>query len=261
MPESVNDRPASALEHVFLLTKNPHYFFDMEAIKKTAAYAGQPRGGSTNRYEQNASGMDNREYSSRNFRNADLWFASIEEPYGLVGIGDEMVGLDVNPQAYKGAHFATFPEKLVRPCILASTSECGCCPTCGAGWVRITQSSRAPMRPGTDSKVNRASQHPDSRYNGQNGSVVGNRDPLRHCTSTVTTGWRPACSCPAAAPVPAVVFDPFAGSGTVGVVAVRLGRSFVGTELSAEYIELARERIEKAYADQGLFRQVKGVHP
>jgi DNA modification methylase len=39
------------------------------------------------------------------------------------------------------------------------------------------------------------------------------------------------------------VLDPFTGSGTVAVVANRHGRNFVGTELSSEYAEIARERI------------------
>ena len=42
------------------------------------------------------------------------------------------------------------------------------------------------------------------------------------------------------------VLDPFMGSGTVAVVANRLGRNFVGTELNPEYAEIARERISKA---------------
>ncbi|KKK59662.1 hypothetical protein LCGC14_3032130, partial [marine sediment metagenome] len=41
-----------------------------------------------------------------------------------------------------------------------------------------------------------------------------------------------------------LVMDPFAGSGTVGVVALRLGRSFVGLELQPDYVEMARRRIE-----------------
>ena len=44
-------------------------------------------------------------------------------------------------------------------------------------------------------------------------------------------------------PVPALVLDPFCGSGTTGVVALRHGRSFVGIELSREYVALARQRI------------------
>ena len=39
------------------------------------------------------------------------------------------------------------------------------------------------------------------------------------------------------------MLDPFAGSGTTGVVALRHGRSFVGIELSPEYAALAEERI------------------
>jgi DNA modification methylase len=41
-----------------------------------------------------------------------------------------------------------------------------------------------------------------------------------------------------------VVLDPFAGSGTVGVVAKRLGRGFLGIDLNFEYVEMARRRIE-----------------
>lgn len=41
-----------------------------------------------------------------------------------------------------------------------------------------------------------------------------------------------------------VVFDPFMGSGTTGVVAHRLNRSFIGIEISEEYVELAAKRIE-----------------
>jgi tRNA/tmRNA/rRNA uracil-C5-methylase (TrmA/RlmC/RlmD family) len=42
---------------------------------------------------------------------------------------------------------------------------------------------------------------------------------------------------------PAVILDPFAGSGTVGVIAKQLGRSFIGIELNPEYAEMARRRI------------------
>lgn len=50
------------------------------------------------------------------------------------------------------------------------------------------------------------------------------------------------------------VLDPFTGSGTVGVVALRHGRNFVGTELNPEYGEIARERISAA---DPLFNQVE----
>jgi DNA modification methylase len=49
------------------------------------------------------------------------------------------------------------------------------------------------------------------------------------------------------------VLDPFTGSGTVGVVALQHGRNFIGTELNAEYAEIARNRIESS---QPMFNEV-----
>lgn len=45
-------------------------------------------------------------------------------------------------QPYPGAHFATFPEALVAPCIKAGTSERGVCPECGAPWQRVDGARR-----------------------------------------------------------------------------------------------------------------------
>ena len=57
-----------------------------------------------------------------------------------------------------------------------------------------------------------------------------------------TVGWEPTCPRHAEV-VPATVLDPFAGSGTVGVVALRHDRSFIGIELNPEYVQMARKRI------------------
>lgn len=48
------------------------------------------------------------------------------------------------------------------------------------------------------------------------------------------------------------VLDPFAGAGTTGLVANRLGRAFIGIELNPKYVELARARLE---ADAPLFNR------
>jgi len=142
MPESTTDRPASALEYVFLLSKSQKYFFDMEAIRKNfntdhsvkgRGIKGNPNrndGGQECGYGQGA---------GRNFRNTDLFFESISPPHGAIFAGDELVGLDINPQAYKEAHFATFPRRIPEVAILAGTSEKGCCPECGSPWERITR--------------------------------------------------------------------------------------------------------------------------
>jgi DNA modification methylase len=56
--------------------------------------------------------------------------------------------------------------------------------------------------------------------------------------------WRPTCSCLDADPVPSLVLDPFAGSGTTLMVAQRLGRNAVGIELNPRYEALIRSRCD-----------------
>ena len=47
-------------------------------------------------------------------------------------------------------------------------------------------------------------------------------------------------------PTGGVVLDPFMGSGTMGIACVNEGREFIGIEMSDEYLEIARRRIEYA---------------
>ena len=72
-----------------------------------------------------------------------------------------------------------------------------------------------------------------STLGSNNGKMVGFQETL---------GWQPSCGC-GAPTVPATVLDPFTGSGTTGVVAMRHGRNFIGIELNPEYIQMARDRI------------------
>ena len=59
-----------------------------------------------------------------------------------------------------------------------------------------------------------------------------------------TTGWHPSCTCDAGR-VPATVFDPFGGAGTVGLCAEELGRESFLLEINPEYCTMARERMDK----------------
>ena len=59
-----------------------------------------------------------------------------------------------------------------------------------------------------------------------------------------TIRWKHSCNCETGKVTPCVVLDPFAGSGTVGCVALKLGRTFIGIELNPEYCTLARNSIE-----------------
>jgi len=160
---------------------------------------------------------------------------------------------NIATEPFPDAHFATFPKKLVEPCIRAGTSERGCCPECGAPWVR--QVNRAP-RVNADGSCECGVTHgtnksgADAYTQGPQGMARNGRS---YCSQVMTTGWSPTCAHDVE-PTPCTVLDPFAGSGTTGVVALRLGRSFVGIELNPEYVEMARRRIEN---DAPLFNTVE----
>jgi site-specific DNA-methyltransferase (adenine-specific) len=64
----------------------------------------------------------------------------------------------------------------------------------------------------------------------------------RHGATLRRTRYLPRCGCDAVS-VPGLVLDPFFGSGTVGAVASRLGRDWLGIELSQKYRQIARRRI------------------
>mgnify|MGYP001589901345 CR=1 FL=1 len=109
MPESVTDRPTKAHEYVFLMSKSGRYYYDAEAVREPSIDSpGKSRGGSLSRFgrqENLISGNAHRgddKYSSNGHRNRRSVWTIATEPYS-------------------GAHFATFPRKLVEPCILAGS--------------------------------------------------------------------------------------------------------------------------------------------
>lgn len=236
MPTSAKDRTCVAHEPVFMLTRKPRYFYDWLSITEptsgTAKHRGKGTHGKSRGAERAVVGRDN-----------DGFQAAVT---GLVSRRFARSVWRINPKGFKGAHFATFPPALAERCILAGTSPHGVCAECGAPWRRIVDTVRVPTRPGTNSKINRASDDPDSPYERHTGSVVGNRDPKRHVSEYVTTGWEPTCKCGCNTRQPAVVLDPFLGSGTTLAVAKELGRNGVGIELNAEYAGMARKRIDAA---------------
>lgn len=164
IPESVTDRPSTAVEYVFLFSKQKKYYYDRSAVlmpyaESTIREADDGYEGlATKEYEdtgaQNPSDTkrriiesikrknivgnmsergvtrtteglnlnssdDRRSGAGRNRRNSD-WF--MQSWQGLLGDDDgDPMALVVNTHGFKGAHFATFPEKLVQPMILAST--------------------------------------------------------------------------------------------------------------------------------------------
>ena len=132
MPGSQKDRPTSAHEYVFLLTKSAKYFYDSDAVREPAKYA-DPRadnGGMVRsvanpknpHYSQGAKPDKQRGHSRRHDGFNDRWDAMIVEQQQAMGANKRTVW-SIATQGFPGAHFATYPEKLVEPCILAGTSE------------------------------------------------------------------------------------------------------------------------------------------
>ena len=273
MPESTKDRPTNALEFVYLLTKTARNFYDRDAVRirpkgktdklpdgwdtgrgshgtihkkgrskgkrKTDKQRGHVRthDGFNDRWDQMS--KEEQQSNGRSFRNTDLMFQSLKEPWGLIMDSDgNPLAIDVPPKGFKGAHFATFPEKLVTPFILAGTSEKGCCPDCGAPWERVTEyrldpTSKAAKRSILDSRDEAADANDQGHNRQKDGHIPG------WVRADLTTGWRPTCE-HGKTPVPCVVLDPFSGSGTVVRVATRFNRRGIGCDLA--YHDIAKKR-------------------
>ena len=263
MPESVTDRPSSAVEYVFMLTKRERYFWDADAVRQNAAQPDRRRSdkfGGISHVErgQHSEGSTFNGSPSRNFRNSDPFFDSLEPPHGLICNADGTpLALDVNPQSFSDSHFATFPPRLVEPLIRAATSERGACPTCGAPWMRI-------VTKGAPDEAHKAACRADASggYNGQstkNHAAAGVQDASA-VKARILAGmreriseWRQSCGCRVAPPVRCVVLDPFAGAFTTCMVADRLQRNSIGIELNADYCDMARRRLAK---DAGMFVEI-----
>ena len=112
MPESVRDRCTKAHEYVFLLSKSEKYWFDHESVKEKAV-GGQT--GSAASFKREASKRQQAipGQSSGTHRPDREDVAYNGETRNRRSVWT------IATKPYKGAHFATFPEKLIEPCILA----------------------------------------------------------------------------------------------------------------------------------------------
>lgn len=269
MPESVTDRPTKAHEYIFLLTKRDRYFYDAEAIKEAAVsdhdsgngFAGR-QGGSAHLPMSGGEGTKEPWRSNRSKRDSFKRDGSKKElpivgqRYGThrpdrdesqwdIATRNKRTVWSVASQPYSEAHFATFPPKLIEPCILAGTSAKGCCPSCGAPWVRMTEkveTGGTQKMPDGMMRGNGAhgSIHPEGREKGETGVPV---------TTNITVGWKPSCACPTADPIACTVLDPFGGSGTTGAVSNGLGRRCILIELGEHHLPLIERRCHRTSDD------------
>jgi site-specific DNA-methyltransferase (adenine-specific) len=161
MPSSAKDRFTVDFEKIFFFVKNKKYWFNQQFEPYTEP---MNRWGGEKLVASGESSWDNGT-GQTTYRDRDMR----PNPEGR----NKRAVWSVNTKPYSGAHFATFPEKLIEPMVLAGCPEGG------------------------------------------------------------------------------VVLDPFFGSGTTGVVAIRNRRNYIGIELNPEYIKLANDRIQSI--EQNLF--------
>lgn len=109
MPESVTDRCTKSHEYIFLLSKSSSYFFDYQAIQEKSICVDDKR---LNKGHIDYNGK-------RETFTGQQSFVSIAEKRNKRDVWS------VNVKPFKEAHFATFPEELITPCILAGCPENG----------------------------------------------------------------------------------------------------------------------------------------
>jgi len=241
MPESVTDRCTKAHEYIFLLTKSAKYYYDADIIREPQSNntharfsksvengSAEPPPAKENGKELNRPGYDKwREYAPKTF----------------IGNRNKRSVWTIPTQPMPEAHFATFPKKLIEPCILAGTSEKGCCVECGAPWERVVEKEYSNDNSSTNHIVG------GDKSIGQ-GWVGSQR---RAEVKSKTIGWKAGCNCNAQT-MSCVVLDPFLGSGTTGLVAYKHGRKFIGIELNKKYLDdIAIPKITKARQQRKLF--------
>lgn len=157
MPESIRDRCTKAHEYIFLLSKRPRYYFDAAAIKEPVSGTAHARGNGVNpkarafpqgwaigdeprtavefqtvRRAPKVAGSNSRIRVDRDpshqtpakirAKQNRSFSAAVS---GLVDRRNKRSVWSVATAPYKGAHFATFPPKLIEPCVLAGCPRGG----------------------------------------------------------------------------------------------------------------------------------------
>jgi len=245
LPESVRDRFTKSHEYVFLLTKSPRYWFDNEAVKEDS--------------------VDAESYTGRRFRGRHAIAESGDVPFHPQSLhsGKNLIFGKVYPKRNRRSvwtinvkaktsddwkledgrevqHFAVYPDELVEICLLSGCPE-WVCKKCGQPRKRIVEPTEGyKEKPGVDF-CKEQSQSKEVRLQVGRGRTSGKKESC--CAEHRTVGWTD-CGC-GAGWEGGIVLDPFFGSGTTGVVAVRHGRRFIGVELNPDFAALAESRIKR----------------
>ena len=219
LPESVTDRVRRSHEQWFHFTKEPRYFSAVDEIREAYhpdSFGKQPGKLADDRRTGKGLGYidENRDPNPLGKLPGSVW-AIPTEPLRV----PDHIGVD---------HFAAFPSEWPRRLILG-WSPSGVCVACGEGRRPVVAKEAAGR-----GRIGTGATDPSWQ--------AINRNEWAESVTATITGY--ACACPdTTAPTrPAVVLDPFSGTGTTAATAHALGRHGIGIDLSADYLRLAEWR-------------------
>ena len=216
---SVKDRLCHTYEFIYHFVKEPKYYYDLDAVR----IPHKPQ--SHKRYEYDTSRCQIPGFAFPNEKRNEPFSWNLH-PLGA-NPGDV---IQINTEPFPDAHFSVFPTKLVEFLIKVGCPE-QVCKKCGRPRTRIVEKIT----------INAQDKRPDR-------CQIGHPQKQRGGNSIVyTVGWT-NCGCNAGFE-PGIVLDPFLGSGTTALVALQMGRRFIGIELNRSYCEMAIKRI-KPYLSQ-----------
>ena len=109
MPESVTDRCTKAHEYIFLLSKSPKYYYDIDAIKEESINTPEQQEAKRNKQDHKG------QRDNGDMRHTTAGFTKT----GIYEKKNKRSVWTVTTKPYDGAHFAVFPSDLIEPCILA----------------------------------------------------------------------------------------------------------------------------------------------
>jgi DNA modification methylase len=222
MPESVRDRCTKSHEYIFLLSKNPKYYYDNEAIKEDSIYHGKDK----------RSDKGNIRYEGKRTNNKDT---KAQQSFVTINPKKNKRSVwTITTKPYKEAHFATFPTDLIEPCVLAGCPE-EICVDCGKPYKRVMQKPKQ-----LEIERNKRSGLDDRK-------VGGVLDKYNRENPPIDLGLQKQCDCETNETKGGTVLDPFGGSGTTGVVASKHNRNAVLCELNEGYIDIAEKRLNDGF--------------
>ena len=238
MPSSVSDRFTVDFEKLFFFTKQTKYYFEQQ-FEPALTNESRPDGVVRNRVMPPIGGIkkaggDNPTYSGNT------------PEYNPLGRNKRCVW-KITTQPLKEAHFASYPEKLVETPILAGCPEF-ICKVCGKAREKvykvvgttITEAMRA-------SGCNENGEYNGAEVKDYDGTLAQNpgetQNRILKSMSEIKQVEYTDCG-HGSQYVSGIVLDPFFGSGTTGLSAIKNNRNYVGIELNPDYIKIANKRIE-----------------